>query len=169
MLSLKMKSYRTRFVALILLGLISFPVHAGVIPGRWEKVAHLDAGSRLTVEMKRGDQIKGHFMGLSEADLDLLVHPSRVSIPKADIRRIKHHPTDGLGDGVGRGAAVGAGIGAFFGGALGGNEGGGIEGALIVGSLGAGIGALFGVGIGLISDAVVKIPSAVVYEAPLSR
>ena len=166
MLSLRMKSCRTRFVALILLGLVSFPARAGVIPGRWEKVAHLEAGSRLTVEMKRGDRIKGHFMGLSETELDLLVHPSRVSIPRADIRRIKHYPTDGLGDGVGKGAAVGAGIGAFFGGAAGSSEGGGAEGALIGGSLGAGIGALFGVGIGLISDAVVKSPSVVVYEAP---
>ena len=48
MLRLKMKSYRTRFVALILLGLISFPVRAGVIPGRWEKVSALTVKTPIT-------------------------------------------------------------------------------------------------------------------------
>ena len=166
MVSLKMKSYRTRFVVLVLMGLVSLPLRAGVIPGRWEKVSQLEAGASLTVEMKNGDRIKGHFMGLSESNLELLTHPSRAAISRDGIQRITHQPRDTVGDGVWRGAVVGAGVGAAFGALLGTNDGGGAEGMMAVGAYGAGFGVLIGIGLGLVSDAVVKTPSSVVYEAP---
>ena len=99
MLSLRMESYRTQGVVLALVGLISLPLRAGVIPGRWEKVSQLEAGAPLTLEMKNGDRIKGHFMGLSESIFELLIHPSRAAIPRDDIQRITHHPRDGVGAG----------------------------------------------------------------------
>ena len=166
MLSLRMESYRTQFVALVLVGLMALPLRAGVIPGRWEKVSQLEAGASLTVEMKNGDRVKGHFMVLSEFSLELLIHPSRAAIPRKGIQRITHHPRDGVGDGVGRGALYGAAVGAAFGALLGTNDGGGAEGMMAVGAYGAGFGVLIGIGLGLVSDAVVKTPSSVVYEAP---
>ena len=166
MLSLRMESYRTQGVVLALVGLISLPLRAGVIPGRWEKVSQLEAGAPLTLEMKNGDRIKGHFMGLSESIFELLIHPSRAAIPRDDIQRITHHPRDGVGDGAGRGALVGAGIGGGFGALLGTNDGGGAEGMMAIGAIGAGIGVLIGVGLGLVADAATKSPTAVVYEAP---
>lgn len=167
MLSIRAKSYRTRFAALALVGLIAQPLRAGVIPGRWEKVSHLEAGASLTVKIKNGDRVKGHFLGLSKSKLELLIHPSRAAIPRDGIQRITHQPRDTVGDGVGKGAAVGAGVGAAFGALLVGSiDGGSAEGMMAGAGYGAGFGVLFGVGLGLLSDAVVKTPSVVVYEAP---
>ncbi len=168
MLSLRMESYRTQGVVLALVGLISLPLRAGVIPGRWEKVSQLEAGAPLTLEMKNGDRIKGHFMGLSESIFELLIHPSRAAIPRDDIQRITHHPRDGVGDGVGRGALYGAAAGAGLGALFEDPEGGGsVEQKIFNAAVAGAIGALIGVGLGLVSDAVVKTPSAVVYEARL--
>ena len=166
MLSLRMESCRTRLVALVLVGLVVLPLHAGVIPGRWEKVSQLEAGASLAVEMKNGDRVKGHFMGLSESSLELLIHPSRAMVPRNDIQRITFHPRDDLGDGFGKGAAIGAGVGAGFGALLGTNDGGGLNGMMAIGAIGAGIGTLIGMGLGFVGDAVVKTPSVGVYEAP---
>ena len=168
MLSLRMESYRTQFVALVLVGLMPLPLRAGVIPGRWEKVSQLEAGASLTVEMKNGDRVKGHFMVLSEFSLELLIHPSRAAIPRKGIQRITHHPRDGVGDGVGRGALYGAAAGAGLGALFEDPEGGGsVEQKIFNAAVAGAIGALIGVGLGLVSDAVVKTPSAVVYEARL--
>ena len=34
------------------------PAQAEVIPGRWEKVADLDLGTSIMVELKSGDQVE---------------------------------------------------------------------------------------------------------------
>ena len=104
------KSRRIQIVSLILAGLISIPAHAGVIPGRWEKVSALEMASPITVEMKNGDQISGQFRGLSSSDLELLNAASQALIPRADIQTITLPAQDGLGDGALKGAAVGAGV-----------------------------------------------------------
>lgn len=170
MLSLRMKSCRTRFVALVPVMLISLPLSAGVIPGRWEKGSRLEAGASLTLEMKNGNRVKGHFMGLSESSLELLIHPSRAAIPRKGIQRITHHPRDGVGDGAERGALYGAAAGAGLGALLVDSEGGGsVEQQIFNAAVLGAIGALIGVGLGLVSDAVVKTSSAVVYEAPKTR
>ncbi len=165
MLSLRMESYRTQGVVLALVGLISLPLRAGVIPGRWEKVSQLEAGAPLTLEMKNGDRIKGHFMGLSESIFELLIHPSRAAIPRDDIQRITHHPRDGVGDGSGLGAGVGAAVGAGLG-ALAWESTGGAEELIFRAVIVGGIGALIGAGIGSVGDAAMKNPSVVVYDAP---
>ena len=56
-------SCRIQIVSLILAGLISLPVQAEVLPGRWEKVSALEMASPITVEMKNGDRISGQFRG----------------------------------------------------------------------------------------------------------
>ena len=62
------ESCRIQLVSLILAGLISMPAQAEVIPGRWEKVADLDLGTPIIVELKNGDQVEGSFEGLSESE-----------------------------------------------------------------------------------------------------
>ena len=43
-----MRNYRTVAIVLILVGLLSVPAQAQVIPGRWEKVAALKLGPPYT-------------------------------------------------------------------------------------------------------------------------
>ena len=106
------QSYRLQIVSLVLAGLISQPVRAGVIPGRWEKVANLDLEARITLELKNGDPLEGHFVGLSASGVNIETRSVRVVIPKEAIQTISIQPKDGLGNGAAIGAAVGAAVGA---------------------------------------------------------
>ena len=101
-----MQSCRMQIVSLILAGLILQPVRAGVIPGRWEKVENLDLGARITLELKNGDPLEGHFEGLSASGVDIETRSVRVVIPKEAIQTISIQPKDGLSNG----AAIGAGV-----------------------------------------------------------
>ena len=83
-----MKSSRTQILTLILVGLISLPARAEVIPGRWEKVSDLDLEAPITVDLKNGDQIEGNFKGLSVSELKLEANSARAVIPKEDILTI---------------------------------------------------------------------------------
>ena len=160
MLNLRMESYRMRFVALVLVGLISLPLRAGVIPGRWEKVLVLAVASPITVELKEGDRIKGHYGGLSDTDLTLVNGSSRTVIPKEDIEAITIQPKDDLLNGAFIGAA---------------------SGGLILGAVSAkrgfdynargqlylvAIGAAIGLGIGALADAASKPVATELYRAP---
>ena len=51
MMSMRMKTRRIQVVALALVGLVSLPARAGVIPGRWEKVSALAVASPVTTEL----------------------------------------------------------------------------------------------------------------------
>ena len=78
-----MDNYRTVVIALILVSLLSFPVRAqGIIPGRWEKVEALELGSPITVELKNGDRLGGHFEGLSPSKLLLRTNSAQAAIPR---------------------------------------------------------------------------------------
>lgn len=110
MMSQPMKSDRIQFVSLMLAGLISMPVHAQVIPGRWQKASGLNLGTPITVELKNGDQIEGDFEGLTESDVGIETHAARAVIPKVDIQRITTRAKDGLGDGAMIGAVIGAAV-----------------------------------------------------------
>ena len=162
-----MKSCRIQIVSLILAGLISLPAHAGVIPGRWEKVSALEMASSITVEMKNGDRVSGQFRGLSSSDLELLNAPSRALIPRADIQTITLPAKDGLGNGAWKGAAVGAGvaglslIGIAF-------EPSGTRGDLVYQALLLTIPVCVGLGaaIGVVADSTTKTEDIVVYKAP---
>ena len=170
MRSQTMKSCRSQLVSLFLAGLISMPAHAGVIPGRWEKVSALQMASPITVTLKNEDRIKGQLRGLSTSSLELLSPADRPVIPKTDIHTITLSWKDGLGDGAWIGAAVGAAVGAGFGGGIGwfGWESDGISNTeialrgLIVAALSAGIGAVIGVA----ADAATKPEDIVLYMAP---
>ncbi len=165
MMNSRMKSYRIQAISVALTGLISLPLQAQVIPGRWEKVSALAVSSPITVELKDGDRIKGHYEGLSATDVMVVSHFSRAVIPKEGIETITIRPEDGVGDGAGIGAGVGFGIGAGIALGLILKHGGG-EGALgallLLGGVGAGVGA----GLGAAGDAATRPLEIVLYEAP---
>ncbi len=165
MMNSRMKSYRIQAISVALTGLISLPLQAQVIPGRWEKVSALAVSSPITVELKDGDRIKGHYEGLSATAVMVVSHFSRAVIPKEDIETITIRPEDGVGDGAGIGAGVGFGIGAGIALGLILKHGGG-EGALgallLLGGVGAGVGA----GLGAAGDAATRPLEIVRYEAP---
>ena len=162
-----MRSCRMHCVSLILAGLILQPVRAGVIPGRWEKVANLDLGARITLELKNGDPLEGNFEGLSASGVDIETRSVRVVIPKEAIRTVSVQPKDGLTNGAAMGAAVGAAVGA------------GVFLATVVGTYDltgtgevfftlvySGIAAAIGAGLGAGVDAGMKSMAVVIYEAP---
>ena len=164
-----MKSRRAQAVALILIGLISLPVRAGVIPGRWEKVAALDLGTPIAVEFKNGDRVEGDFNSLSASEMELKTHSVLMVIPKADIQTITTLKEDGLADGTLKGAAIS--VAASFGLAFvtspiteksGDNVDNGGLGLVIGVAIIAGIGAAIGRAV----DAATKTEAIVVYLAP---
>ena len=160
MLSLRMESYRTQFVVLVLVGLIALPARAAVIPGRWEKVSQLEAGAPITVHLKNGDRIQGQFTSLSESNLEILVRRSPAAIPRAEIQAITTQPNDD----VANGACIGAGIGAGIMYALAATPGSDstAEGKVIFPMIGAAIGMV----VGAATDAALKPTVNVLYIAP---
>ena len=106
MRSSTMKSCRSQIVSLILAGLISMPAHAEVIPCRWEKVADLDLGTHIIVELKNGDQVEEDFEGLSESEMDIETHSARAVIPKGDIQTITTQKRSGVDEGAKKNAAL---------------------------------------------------------------
>ena len=160
MLNLRMESYRIRFVALVMVGLMAMPLRAGVIPGRWEKVSTLPVASPITVELKDGDRIKGHYEGLSVTDVMLVTHFSRAVIPKEDIEAITTQPEDSLSNGTLIGAGVGAGLMGVWAAAASSDL--SALGAVWMLTTGLAIGA----GLGAVGDAIEKPKPIVLYEAP---
>ena len=159
MITPTMKSHRIQILALILAGLISLPTRAAMIPGRWEKVSNLDVGTPITLELKSGNRLEGHFQGLSESKVDIETHSVRASIPKAVIQTITTRTKDRLGDGAAIGTALGAiawVILAFVG-----------QGWTVSDSREAFLPAVpIGTGFGVAVDAYVKSKVAVLYKAP---
>lgn len=160
-----MDSYRIQSISMALAALISLPLRAEVIPGRWEKVSALAVSSAITVKLKDGDRIKGHYEGLSATDIFVVSHFSRAVIPKEKIETITIRPEDGVGDGAGIGAGVGFGVGtAIVLGAMAKHGGG--DGALLAFLLFGGLGAGIGAGLGAAADAATRPLEIVLYEAP---
>ena len=160
----QMKSCRIQVFALVLAGLIAQPAHAEVIPGRWEKVSDLELRTSITVELKNGDQVEGHFKGLSASELELETHSARAMIPKADIQTITAPAKDGLAEG----AAIGTAIGAGFVGVMAAKW--GLGKGLDTSARGALVFALFAVGtgaaLGIAADASNKSAPITLYVAP---
>ncbi len=168
-----MKSCRIQVVSLILIGLISMPAHAEVIPGRWEKVSDLELGTPITVELKNGDRVKGEFAGLFASDVEVGTHFARAVIPKADIQTIATQKKGGTANGARKGTIIGAAAGAGVGAAgmmvtlanRDGNEDlGEAQGLflLFVPAVATGIGTALGIVVG----AATKSDAIVVYKAP---
>jgi hypothetical protein len=91
----------------------STTLSAGVVPGRWEKVAAENLGSSFIITMQSGERIDGYFKGMSEDYLDLtLLDGKERSVRKADVAKIitAKRRMDSLSNGFLIGAAVGAGL-----------------------------------------------------------
>ena len=105
-----MRNYRTVAIILILVGLLSVPAQAQVIPGRWEKIEALQLGPQITVGLKNGDRIEGQFEELSSSELLLRTGTAQAGILRAEIQRISTREADRLDEGAILGAGVGAGF-----------------------------------------------------------
>ena len=144
-----MRNYRTVAMVLILVGLLSVPAQAQVIPGRWEKIEALQLGPQITVELENGNRIEGQFEGLSPSEFLLRTGSAQAAISRAEIRRITTRGHDPLTDGILLGAGIGGGImGAIFGS----TEDISAEGTVFAVLIGAGLGTLIGLG----ADAIPK-------------
>jgi hypothetical protein len=152
-------------VGLILL--TSSVLNAGVIPGRWEKVAAENRGTNLILTLKAGERIEGLFKGLT--DDAIVVEPPGVgdrTIPKTAVAKIV--TADKRSGDLTNGTVIGAVIGGSIVGvpliifaASGDVHGSDAASAMLLLFLSAGIGALAGLGI----DAAVK-GQVTLYEAP---
>ena len=100
------KPARIQTTSLALIGMLSLPIQAQVIPGRWEKALDLAAGQPIHVNLKNGDWIEGKFEGLSSSGLSLRTNSARAVIPRADIERITTREADSRRNGT----LIGAGI-----------------------------------------------------------
>ena len=155
-----MKKSRTAVIALVLVGLLSVPAQAQVIPGRWEKVAVLSIETQIAVNLKSGDRLGG----LSPSELFLRTGSAQAAISRTDIRRITTRGPDPLANGTMIGAGIGAGIGLGF---VVAPEGWGgykefSSDAMLYSLLGAGVGALCGRSI----DVSKKTEVVLLYQAP---
>ena len=137
------------------------PLHAEVVPGRWEKVAAQTPGTGLTIVMESGDQLECSFSGLEQGLLVVETDSGERRLRKEDIQKIEttQEVADPVRDGTVRGLAIGAGAGGILGAAVGstvagifGSKGNQIAGGLVVGAIGAGIGAGIGAAIGFAVD-----------------
>ena len=161
MLSPAANSRCAQAVSLMLVLLVSLPVRAGVIPGRWEKVAALAQETPIIVDLKNGDRIEGPFEELSRSELLLVYGSVRAAIPKEDIRRITIREDDF----VDNGALIGAGIGAGIIGLVAVAQPPASDPILPIALAYSGIAALIGGVLGAITDATLK-RIVVLYEAP---
>jgi hypothetical protein len=145
--------------------IIAASVQAGVVPGRWEKVAAEKPGSNLIVNLITGERLECYFVGLSTDTLTVsTINGAKRELRKADVHRIitADERMGSLTNGIVVGAVIGAiPTGILSAVALAGDChdcGGAAVGAV---ALGAGIGAA----IGLAVDAA-KHGQITLYEAP---
>ena len=159
-----MKNSRTAVIVLILVGLLSIPAQAQVIPGRWEKLAALAIETLITVDLKSGDRIEGNFEGLSPSELSLRTGSAQAAIPRSEIQKITARQHDRRWNTTLIGAGIGAGIG--FGTVV--ARAGGWEKGEEFAAYGWGI-SLLGAGIGALvaytADALI-MEEVVLYQAP---
>ena len=161
MLSPATKSRRVQAVSLTLAFLVSLPVRAGVIPGRWEKVAAIAEETPIIVDLKNGDRIEGPFGELSPSELLLNYGSARAAIPKADVERITIRQKDSLANG----SLIGAGTAAGIAGLVFGAQPPASDPILPLALLYTGVVAAIGAGLGALVDASEK-RVVVLYEAP---
>jgi hypothetical protein len=90
------------------------PIHAGTIPGRWEKVEQLQVGDSISVILISGELLEGSFEGFEGDALNLGLRRSLVQLERTEIYRVtasyaeKDNPVTGALWGLAGGAAFGA-------------------------------------------------------------
>lgn len=121
-------------------------------PAAWQSIRQLSAGQKIEVIKKDGKSLKGAFISFSDDSIRLGGKRQEVSVPRANVLRVRTNPDRGRRN-TWIGAAIGAGGGLVVGGLLGerlANESGGDFANLKPAAIGlsAGVGALVGALIG---------------------
>ena len=140
-----MRNVGIRIIALVVL--VTTSLHAGVIPGRWEKVDALQPRSQIVLSLKTGEHIEGAFVRTGADELTVIdQNGSERKFPKSEVLKIVSRKKRDQGTlvGLAAGFGVGAVLGFLFGRAFDNTAGG----VVLVGGIGAGIGALIGYGAG---------------------
>lgn len=77
------------FVGSLSVALLLFQwLHATVIPGRWDKVDKLEAGSPVTVALKSGNLIEGSLTDRTVRELFLETPDGTFQVPLEEVRRV---------------------------------------------------------------------------------
>lgn len=89
-------------------------LQAGVVPGRWEKVERLDAGTPVVLVLKTADRIEGEYHGLNPESLRVVsVQGHELELPRETVQKVLRGEKvrDSLRNGTLMGAAIGFGAG----------------------------------------------------------
>jgi len=80
---------RTLIILMALLVCTSSTLRAGVVPGRWEKVAAENLGAKFIVTLLSGERIDGYFRGMSQDHLKLtMLDGQERAVRKAEVAKI---------------------------------------------------------------------------------
>ncbi len=141
---MKTQSFKSFASAIALVVLVSPFLHAGVIPGRWEKLDAQPSGKQIVVTLKTGDRMECAFKESGNDELTVVTSTgNEMTIAKSEVLRIssleKHDDpaTNGTLIGLAAGFAVGIAV-------IAGEEDFTVLGRLVFGGLGAAIGSLVG-------------------------
>ncbi len=140
--------------------LLMTTAHAGVVPGRWEKVQGEMPGTEVIITLTAGDEIRGSYREIGKDELFVTVNGTQRALPKSGIAKIMtaERRTDPLGNGAVIGLAI---AGSFAAIGLAASGLGGDPKAWVGVPLWAAIGA--GVGVGI--DSIVR-SRIMLYKAP---
>ena len=158
-----MQSTRAILITVVAIFAVS-TLGAGVVPGRWEKVAAEKLGSSLIATMKSGERIDGFFKGLTDENLNLTTLDGQErAVRKSDVARII--TADKRMGSLTNGFLIGAAAGATITGIVAASIDDGNAGAVVLATVIYGlIGGAIGVGI----DAAVQ-GHITLYEAPKTK
>ena len=104
---------RKNFVVIsTILAMVLAPLVASVVPGRWEKVATLSAGTPVVVRLVSGDRYEVAFEFLTDDDLVVTDDAgTTVQLPTADVVEVSREIEDSTMNGTLIGTGVGFGVG----------------------------------------------------------
>lgn len=105
-------STKSFFTVLAALLLVTVPVQAGAIPGRWELVDSLESGTPIIIRLKAGERMECSFRESSQKAITYIDDSGNErTVPKNEIQKIESSEKtgDSLKNGIGYGALIGAG------------------------------------------------------------
>ncbi len=160
---MKTQSFKSFVSAIALVVLVSPFLHAGVIPGRWEKLDAQPSGKQIVVTLKTGDRMECAFKESGNDELTVVTSTgNEMTIAKSEVLRIssleKHDDPATNGTLIGLATGFAAGI-AFFA-----SESEGDLTILGITGIGGGLGATIGSLVGYAADKAHK-GTEVLYQA----
>ena len=97
------------FISVITLAvLVAPPLHADVVPGRWEKVDTLPPEAEIIVTLKAGARLECVLKESGADDLTVITSTGgQLKVAKSEVEEVETIEKDGVRDGVLIGAAIG--------------------------------------------------------------